>query len=304
MTLKPSDFLFDFEFDKLNDKIWLGINYLTNLKEAKDIFVDDTAFNAFVYIGKSVAYGDEVLDRENFCKNNFPSFLGKLLMYLYNVYKEIEFKDDINQMFYAEKSTDLNDNRVYALGFSLYILNINAMNYVNFSTQFSSSEGLDAHFAFISDEDFTAKHIDTMIWMWQRKISLIEYFVMNISSLSKLCDETKIKWVKFNSVDALLNIKKKKTSCELDACIAITNIVDDKQIENIIELNSVIDLLIKQITQASDEFESGDLNRQTRQISENNIAKSCQVHCIIQVNFVNIHTRVRIIPIFFYLIFV
>ena len=301
MSLQPSDFLFDFnEFDKLNEKILLGISYLTNLKEAKDIFVDDTAFSAFVYIHKGVSYGDNELDRENFCKNDFPSFLAKLLMYLYNIYKEIEFEDDIIEVFYAKKSANLNEKRVYALNSCLYIVNINAMRNVDFSTQYLSSEGLDAHFAFISDEDFTTMHINTMI----DNFSLIEYFVLNICSLSKLCDETKTKWVNLNSVDALLNIKKKKTSCELDACIAITNIVDDKQIENIIELNSVIDLLIKQITQASDEFESGDLNRQTRQISENNIAKSCQVHCIIQVNFVNIHTRVRIIPIFFYLIFV
>jgi hypothetical protein len=288
MTLLASDFIFDFnELNNLNDKIISGINYLSDLKDVKELFIDQIAFNAFVFIGKGVAFGDKVIDRTNICKNNFPDFLGKLLMYLYNIYKEIEFKNDKDSMFYAEQSTDLNEKRVYTLSYCLYVLNMNAMNYVNFSTQFSSSDGLDAHFAFIKDEEFTSKHIDTMVWMWEKQISLIEYLVMNICSLSKLCDETRTKWIKLDSVNSLLNIKKKKISCELDACIAITNIADDKQIENLTEIHSVIDLLNKLINKASDDFAAGNLNRQNRQVFENNIARNCQVHCIFQVYFSN-----------------
>jgi hypothetical protein len=178
--------LFSLSSEDLNKKILEATEYLSKLSDPSDIFNENNkAFETYIFIGKTIAYKNEDVDKTIFTRNNFPVFVGKILMYFYQINSELDFREDVDKMFYADQETDLNAKRIYIFCYSLYIMNINVMNTVKFSVDFASSVGLDAYFNFITDEEFVAKNLDKNMVMFEKSISVIEYLVMNISTLTK-----------------------------------------------------------------------------------------------------------------------
>ena len=281
-------FVFDYDYDliEIKEKLLKALDYLHDeIKIPSKIFLDANGYYAMVFIGKTIGYKINCLDgnMEVFIEKEFHIFLGDLLYYLSDVKNELDFKASIN-FYNAELLTDLNDKRVAMLTNSLYINNIILLYSSAFSTKFSLHSGLKAHFSFIKDTEFTKNKQNAKMNMLSKQISVIQYIVMNISSLSKMVDENKIVWKQLESVDALIKIANLMESTKFDAYIAIANIADDKQIESLNEMNLVVDMILSQLKQAEIDFSSNKLKRDNRQAMIENAMINCSVHCLIQKN--------------------
>jgi hypothetical protein len=120
--------------------------------------------------------------------------------------------------------------------------------------------------------------------MWHKEVSLFEYIVMNILSLSRMADESKNVWLDLDPVNLLLKIARVKETTKFDAFLAISNICDDKQIESLTEIHSIISIIIERLKQIENDFNNDDFKRSNRQVVIDNKIVDCEVHCITQMN--------------------
>ena len=140
-------------------------------------------------------------------------FLSNLLLHFYSLKSdELDFTRHTD-LTRAEESCEVKEKQINILSLCLYIINILGQSSLQFIQNLGKVNGIKAHFLFIKDKNFLNKHINGKIFIWNKQINIIEYFVMNISSFSKTCDETPELWAELDAVNALLGVVKvnKKT---------------------------------------------------------------------------------------------
>ena len=287
----PSEFTFDFaKMYEISSKLEKALLLLSTLSATPSaVFETQAACDAYFYIGKCVAYGDKFVDHSLFVKHKLASFLGAMLMHLYHVRNELDFfSPSVTNKSIANghmPSTDLNEKRVLAFANALYVINITMMSSVELSLALAN-EVLSAHSLFIGDEAFVVKNAAALVKFWHHRKPIVDYLVMNISSLSKTSDEWEAASKRdLQLVERLVAVRHMKPSTSLDAFIAITNLVDDKQIEeNFIEVirHEILGNLIKRLEQCARHFSSKSkpLRRKHRQLIDNNETINCKVHVI------------------------
>ena len=277
------DFTFEYpDMSGMNTKLDLALELLgKNSSRPSTIFESAQEGAAFFFIAKANAYGSRLIDRSLFIKHNYDIFLSNLLAYLFDIRNELDFEGEVTHTLWdAEQSPGLNEKRLLALGSALYSLNIIIMSLVSFSLALVSSGGLKALMNLIKDEPFVKKNTETTIPLWGDRKNLVKYIVMNISSLSKWCDEKRSIWTELDSVATLLSIIILEPKTSLDACIAITNLADDKHVESLTDIHSIVDTLMDKLNTIAGHFRDDLLDRQDRELFEQNETVKCQVHII------------------------
>lgn len=264
----------NFEFKPENIS---SVSYLTQKYAKKEEFVnifnDEMAMRSFMTITYTIAfYSDRTEYTAKIFDKNLETFFGELLNNLFEKRNELDFSID-NQVDFQQglQALDLNQKRLYWLRYSIYFTNISAMYSVNFSVNYCKNNGLDAHLKFLSDNEFLNTNRNIQMRFFQNRfVSFIEYLTINVASFSKYLEENKKKWIDLDSVEILLNIAKQKPEAAFDAYLAVANIANDNQLEELTEVHSIIKNLVEALEKIANAIKGGNVTRAMRQIMENN----------------------------------
>ena len=110
---------------------------------------------------------------------------------------------------------------------------------------------------------------------------LLNVTLADLNWLSKCSEENKQNWSEINAVDILLNngvkyVKKKKTLLILYSIV--TNIVDDKRIENDSSIHKCTDLLLEFFQMSTGRLNNGDCIAQEKEFYIDNVISKQKAH--------------------------
>jgi hypothetical protein len=277
--------------ENVNVKLPEALHYLNSQhtspdKSAEWLFKDDIAFNAYLFAGKTIANENQYIDMEVFDTTGFDKLVANSLLHFATARENLNFTVQTTDFKTAEHASELDDRKLIIFKMTLFIIN----QLTTYSASFGINEphtdptGLNAHLLFLNDDHFITKNIDTNIVLWNKTLSLLDYLVMNIASISKFCVENKQTWVELNAVETLLKIAQIKPSARFDAYSSIVNVASDEQIENFEAIQSFKQMLLERLKRFEQEFLSGEVRRAQRQIYENNSRIRCEVITIYEEN--------------------
>ena len=285
--------IFNWSFDEIYGKssseneytkyLVCALDYLNELDDASKVFTDPNAYAAMVFVGKTVAFKSKPFIYVVFEEKYFAKFISELVNYFYTIRAELNFAIKID-LVNSENLTNLEEKRTSLFSLLMYVTNIYVMNSINFCVMFSANNGLKGCLQFLSDEKFLETNLNATVNMWNKTLGVVDYMVMNVSAISKACDENKHVWLELDSINILLKIAKKKEATQRDAYIAIINIADDKQIENLIEMNTVKNSILALLNRAIEHFNENRYRRENRQIQLQGKSINCNVHCLMLEN--------------------
>ena len=298
------DSLFEFNLnymqaniEKINEELRRAIDYLNALTQPCLIFEDKNGYDALIFIGKSLSsLPVSELDFDLFRQKNFELFIANLLAYLIKISNELTFdvKTDSRQ---AHNATTLNEKRIHALDYLLYLTNSLIDNSKTFSEQFLLNNGVKAHFLLMNDQEFIEKSLNyTLTDLTGADWSLLDKMAMNVTCMStRTCDDHKRLWTDLDSVKILLKIAKLKETTSFYAYMTISYILDDRQIETLLAIRSILELITKLLTQCSNDFESDFFDRKKRKVKFKTKSIECEVHRVQDANrvFISITTLLQ-----------
>ena len=238
---------------------------------------------AFIFTSRLIANENNDIYMQIFDTKGFDTFSGDLLLSFYENRNKVIFELD-GTLKMAESTNDMNELYLILFKLCLYLTNQISTYSPSFGTNFPETNGLKAYLNFLNDSEFVNKNLETSIGLWNKHISLIEYLIMNVSSISKFCEENKQLWVDLDAINILFDIIKSKPSGKFDAYTAIINLVDDNQIEHFEEIQAFQVLLIERLKRFDQEFRSENFKRSKRQIFENNIVISFNTEIALDLN--------------------
>jgi hypothetical protein len=203
-------FVYRYKNDANNEVLAKALEYLNTevCNNFEKLYMDQTAINASLFIGKIVAYEFRDIEFETFEKHNFHEFLGALQVFLFNIRDGVDFlaPQEIALDFKTTVTTEMNLNQLKVLVFKLgfYYTNLIMSNSIICKKGLQLTPGLKAYKDFLSDEKFIKTNLDVDLVMWNGKLNgLISYFVLNVSSMSQHSEETKEIWHSLNATAIL-----------------------------------------------------------------------------------------------------
>lgn len=268
--------------DKINEELRRAVGHLNKIENPVKIFdlENNDSYNAFILIGKIIFnFHASKIDFDLFLLKNFENLMITLLNHLLKVSKELNFNLKLDSSK-AENATTLNEKRVYILDYLLYLTNRLAENSQEFSEQFLLKNGVKAHFSLMNDEEFIEKSKNfTLTDLTGADWNLLDKMAMNITYLStKTCDDHKKLWADLDAVKILLKIANYKQTTSFYAYMTISYILDDRQIESLKVVRSIIELITNLLKQCSSQFETDCFDRKMRKINFKNKTLECEVH--------------------------
>jgi hypothetical protein len=282
-------FFFDYKYQNESNgsKILpLAVEYLTqNLLFKEDIttfFTDKTAIDAYLFIAKLIAYESNKFDYTPFEANQFEIFVSQIMCHFSEKRNELHITQQKNELSSSLKSEQFFDDstevKLIALKCTLFMTNIIPSHSVLFATKFPKAGGLKTYLDFLQDDAFVTANLNTKLMMWDKKETLIiEYFILNISSLSKHCEDYKQKWIVLNTVDVLLKMSKLNANFKYLCYTGITNVADDAQIEHLEEIQDFADMQVEFLRKLHNTVLATAYKRDVRQIFDNNVRYDCEM---------------------------
>ncbi len=272
---------------KLVETIHQAIDYLNDLNEPSKIFKFANRFNALIFIGKTIYHNLEI-SYGVFAAKHFDVFMAKLMLYLFEIHHELDLNIQIEPER-AEDSIDNDEKRILLLSYLLYIINIITRRSKDFCVQFVEHDGLKACLLFLSDDKFIRKNRNAKINnLTGFPLDLINYVTLNILNLSiKTCEYQREIWLDLESVKILLNAASVQKSALLNAYWSIVYIVSDQQIENLKDIYSIVNLLVRLLIQCNNDMTEDLFDREDRQIEFNGKILDIEVHVVKDENFVS-----------------
>ncbi len=273
---------FEENLDKINEELRRAVDHLKNLEHPAKLFdsENDSSYNALIFVGKIIFnFHASKIDFDLFHLRNFEECMINVFNHLFKVSNELSFNLKLVSP-HAEKATTLNEKRIYALDFLLYLTNRLAENSQQFSEQFLLKNGVKCHFVFMNDEDFIEKNSNfTLTDLTGQDWNLLDKMAMNITYLStKTCDDHKKLWADLDSVKILLKIASFMPTTSFYAYMTISHILDDRQLENLKAIRSIIELLTNLLKQCSSQFEADKYDRKLRKINFKTKTLEIEVH--------------------------
>ena len=267
-------FIYKYQFDE--KQFSLSIEFLKNLCPCSDskLIDDSNSYNAFNFFIFSIAFSNNT-ETVTLCENlKTDTIFCGILSKLYEKKDSIEFDyliDPMDQTFISDPSKRY--GRI--LSYCFYAINLLVLKSIYFS---KNIEILKLQLNFIKDENFLAKHLNSEINYFSRVLGIFDILALNMSSMSKTCEDIIDKWNELNVADALLNLGAKNESAKLDSYLCLINIYDDKKIETIPEVQYVLNKLIDMIVTTDKDFNDGQINRLERQITINNQTRIANIY--------------------------
>lgn len=136
----------------------------------------------------------------------------------------------------------------------LYIVNISLLKSAQFSILFARHIGIDAHLKFLSNEILEKISNVSVLDFSNEYTDLIDFVVLNLSSMSKNFEDNSSRWVDSNCLDIMLNVARFKPSTQLDAYLTIANIATDKEIDRLTEIHKCTQILVEMIDKCAADF--------------------------------------------------
>ncbi|CAF0818823.1 unnamed protein product [Brachionus calyciflorus] len=273
--MEASKYDFNNITDDTNQKATKAIEILSTLK-LNQIIGNSNALEALDFLSENE------VDYEIFCEKNFGVFFSEIMVDLFKVLITFNCKESETDLKNSPYQTI--ESLLLILKSCLLIVNLACLNSVNFTKDFSSfNNGLEAHFIFFKEQDFLFEIFDKT-QINNEPSYFIELIFLNIYMFSKNSEEISNKWIELDAVNILINIAKTRPSLELDAFLIITNIVTDKQIENLTEIHGIVEHIQKKIELASKSFQEKKFDRVTRQIIDDDQILNVEVQCVRETN--------------------
>ena len=255
-----------------------AIDFLNGLDHISKVFEDQNGFNAFCFITYSLAYQTklacEILDTKH-CADLFT----KCFVYFNTIQNDLNFAN-VKNILHAEQLTDLNEKKAKLFCMLFYSINIYNGGSMDFCLNFVSNGGLKCCLNFLRDELFLEKNMNVRLYFFNVQLDLIEYICMNISSLSKSCDEDKRIWIELDTISLLLQVADKKESTRNPSYNSIINIADDKQLETLPEMSKIKTLFFQRLEMATNNFLLTTWKKEIRQYKIKGDTINCLILCI------------------------
>ena len=262
---------------RFKSEIIESVSYLKGLKNISEVFEDFNGFYKAAIFFLTQIISPDLL--EWFIENSSPDLFIKFFEYFNKIQNELIFNGktviDMNDLKKAVNNLDAERATLYRL----LLLSINQyLKYsVNFCIRFSTNGGLKSWLKYLTDEKYLEKNLNVKLILNDGIFNPIDFLVLNISSLSKACEENKKVWIELNTIDVLLKLVKLKESLRNDAYSAIVNIADDKQLETLPEMKSVKQMVVGSLEKVANDFEKGIFRRDMRQMNIRGELLNCEV---------------------------
>jgi hypothetical protein len=259
---------------KLEEAVEYLIKHVGN-ESAKLLNTGLTAIHAYLFIGQVIAYetgNDDIY--KTLEKHGYHEFLAEVTKYLYDMRDTTDYQAaqtiELDVSTYVEEIEE-NQGRILLFKLCTFKLNMIIARSVTFTRNFQTTCGLKAYFDFLDDDAFIRKNAGVSLVMWNEASSnLVEYIVLNLSALSRYCDDFKQMWLNLNAV-AILTKTAKVTECAKLSCYTVlTNIVDDAQIDKLEGVESYAEMQVDRLKKFHDGIVNTTLSSRKMQVFENN----------------------------------
>lgn len=263
-----------FTFD--NKKLRIVLDHLARFKKKVSKAVDDQKCFDYLTALHLVSYSPKInlLDMNIYMEKKAYSLFASYLSYFASICDDIDFPAFVND----QNNTDLNRRRINVLYFIARILNTVTSRSSLFTIEFNQTVGLKALLSFFEHE----KCLKSLCGCdFKDETDLTGILLSDISWLSKCSDENKQVWVNIKAANTLLNAAK-YINQERNLLIlyqTITNLVDDKQIENDSAIHKCSDILINFFQLGSDRLRNGFCAVLEKEFYIDNVISKQKVHC-------------------------
>ena len=231
------------------------------LSEPSAIYDDSEVYNSFFSI-KYIIKNQSFKDFSIFVKHECGELFENLLRHFYTNLNEIDLDSckveiAVNKNELSDDRDQLNQRRFSIFYNLLVIINEAVFRSIEVNLYLGSIEIVRLLVGFLN-ESFVRK--------CAKKKAVILLLIKNLSLLSRWNDECKTEWKELNLVEAILNTNKilgeeEKVGAEkelneimLHSYYSIGNIANDKQIEALPEIPTVVDMLLNEMVSIADHF--------------------------------------------------
>ena len=253
------------------------------LSEPTSTFDSQAGYEALFFIGQRLSAKPNlaIIDFDIFCKKNAYETFGNYLQHLHAVSDQYDIAKCTLAVDVPNAAADANERLSSAFCLLFYILNKVFVRSILFSLKFQTSVGLRAMFAFLGDERFLAKYVDTSQSVFHSgAFPLVDDIILNVFVLSKSSDEFRATWMDVGAIEALAFVAKVKPSVQQDVYMTMVNVADDNQIEHLDEIRTLTRVLVDQFNQCVMDFNDKRLNRTAKCVIENFQIEVVEIHAI------------------------
>ena len=209
---KDSYFVFNLNYlkanlDELNETLSKCLDYLKNFnKQLGKLLTDKKAYNAFIFISKSLYDLQDEIDMTLFDTSSFEIILAGFFVNFYEIRDELKL-NLIIKPHAAEISNDFDEKRIHLFSNLLFVTNKLTFRWKTFGARFVLKDGLKPFFLFMNDDKFLTKNRQAKINdLSCEPIDMIDYFELNVYCLRFTCDEYKEVWLKLDAINVLLKV--------------------------------------------------------------------------------------------------
>ena len=254
---------------KLFKMILKYLLHLSSLEDPIQIFSDSKSLQSFKQICKTIYFSRGFkFDYDAFLVHNFDKFLLAILNYFYEKRGELVFDSDNHQY-------------TVAFGQTIYLANNLVVNSMKCSEKCITNGLLDIYLKFLNDENFIQKNLNAKVDFIEKTSNFLDQLVMVLKNLTeKTCDNYKHLYLNSNVPETMVKIAKMKETCKLDAYLTLIYVCSDSHLEDLVEIDSVLNLIFKLIQKCYNEFRDEKFFRQKFEINFNENYMNYEVHCI------------------------
>jgi hypothetical protein len=212
--------------------------------------------------------------------DTFAGVMGDLLAFFYETRASLDFAfqtDNLEKLALIDGKTPLQAS-VFAFTCCVFITYELVDRFASFAIKYALTTGLRAHLDFLRDEKLSARNF--ILWDEKSPELLAEYLVDNVSALSECCDEHKHTWVELNAVSVLTKVSahyKNNSNVVFFCFVAIVSLADDKQIEEMGEIQEIQAVMCEWLARFGDEFADDKVEREVIEIDENHALVSFEM---------------------------
>lgn len=183
--------------------------------------------------------------------NAFQIF-SNILSYLADKINEFDFKNcsPIPKWQDPNANKTINERRIHILGDMLALINFIIPRSMKLRLFMIDKNRLKNFISLLGNQNFL---MNGSVYDFQ----LMKSIVFDINWMSKSADVNKSDWKKLNAIPTLVNTLKVAESLKVYIYMAIANIADDNEIEEITEIHQSIDTFVGLANQAADDIKNG-----------------------------------------------
>lgn len=232
------------------------LNHPALLIENDEVYHDFFALKSFIDLPTFAEY-------ELFKKHKCDELFEKLLLYFYEIKDELNFETfNYSKHDKTKKSLSLNDKRIKILYYLLYIQNKLIFFSVEMNLYLGKMSVIKILSTFLSEKLFSNQTLEIPLVPIKQKLLIL--VIKNLSIFSRYSDGRMKEWTDLKLVETLIeliNLLEEKHEIDYQEIIissyyTIGNIANDKQIEELPQINFVIKILIEELVTIANIFES------------------------------------------------